>query len=150
MSVAPLMEIQVSLHNKLQVNELSLSLDDVIRHGCDQMSDLDHCRRTIRPPVSHACISGQSYYSMEQQRLGDQISRSSHFATFVHRRKRCMRPLENGVSIKGRYVYLASLTKLDQQTNDHANEDCPLSGIDVVVAYVLDVLVRRAVDAALD
>lgn len=61
-----------------------------------------------------------------------------------------MRPLENGVSIKGRYVYLASLTKLDQQTNDHANEDCPLSGIDVVVAYVLDVLVRRAVDAALD
>lgn len=53
-----------------------------------------------------------------------------------------MRPLENGVSIKGRYVYLASLTKLDQQTNDHANEDCPLSGIDIVVAYVLDVLVR--------
>lgn len=33
------------------------------------------------------------------------------------------------------------LTNLNYQTNDHADENCPLSGIEVVVAYVLDFLV---------
>ncbi len=30
------------------------------------------------------------------------------------------------------------LTKLDQQTKDQADNDCPLSGFEVAVAYILD------------
>ena len=54
-----------------------------------------------------------------------------------------MQPLEKSQRQPNRiYIYiLVRLTKLDQQTNGHADDDCPLSGIEIVVAYVLDLFV---------
>jgi hypothetical protein len=39
---------------------------------------------------------------------------------------------------------------LDDQTDDHADDEGPLVGVERLVAYLLNVRVRRAVDAAVD
>jgi len=43
-----------------------------------------------------------------------------------------------------------TLTKLNDQTDDHADDEGPLVGVERLVAYLPNVRVRRAFDAAVD
>lgn len=85
-----------------------------------------------------------------------QISTPSRLLISVHTSRRYTRPLEGKREI---FFFKHSRpfsrektkpTKLKGHADDHADEECPLSNVERIIAYLLNFLVGRAVDATLD